>query len=177
MIDNMKDFTILCITSNKENVKLRIRNMPDSDEREKINFIEKKVEHLFRIYFRLIVVFFSMDMVCVFGGLIVGTINQVLGDLIFGYLNFWIPIISIIVFFGSIVSSFLKIILRKYFVKKENCDFIWRYLKGYSNENWNCLKRTVGKTYSILSLLDARTPEGTPLYTDPSNSAGNTVAI
>lgn len=162
MPDNMKDFIIFCTNTKGEVVKLRIKNMPDLDERGEIAFLEKKTEHLMNIFYILSVVI-GCSMIVSF----LWTLKHM--DDSFAYMC-WIGIL--LAFIGCcVLKVFLKEIFRKHFIRKNGCEFLQRYLKDYSDQEWGRLKHTVEMTHSILGLLNARTPEGTLVSADPQNQA------
>lgn len=162
MPDNIKDFIIFCTNTNEESVKLHIKNMPDSDERENIAFLKKKTKYILNIFYVLLIACWCSMIACC-----VWTWKH--ADDGFVYV-LWIGLL--LFFVGSCAfKSFFEEIFRKHLIRKNGCEFMQQYLKDYSVQEWRRLQYMVERAYSILSLLDARTPEGTLMYANLQNQA------
>ena len=158
MPDDIKDFIIFCTNTKEEKeeiIKLRIKNMPDSDEREMIAFLDKKKKYLLDIFY--FVTGWSV-FVCIF-------LMLKHKDALFAFFFF----------FGLLLVCILKVAfeetLWKYFIKWNGNELLLQYLKDYSAQEWRCLQNTIEKAYSILNLLNARTPEGMLVSANPQNQA------
>ncbi len=149
----MKKYTIYYTNSKDEVVKFHIKNMPDSDERGMIAYLEKIKRYIQDISYFILGC--SM-IVCLFWTLKhkddISVCFCILGLLLL----------------ACILKVALENILEEHFIKRNGCEFLLQYLDNCSDRNWTLLK---DKTYGILSLLEARTPEGTLFLADPQKQA------
>ncbi len=81
------------------------------------------------------------------------------------------------VIFKEFLKPIIKEICRQLLVKNEKNHLLKQYMKNYSNEEWICLKNTVDKVHNILNMLQAKTPEGNLVYTNPPNDIANITII
>lgn len=161
----MIDFTVFYTNSKKKVAKLRIKNMLDSDEREMIAFLEKKLNFLSKIfctiYYMLLIVGICFLIVCFFW-MIKPSDNSFVCVYFIGILLFLLGIFILREFHEEILWYFIKLIKKE----KNECDFLLQYLEDYRE-----VSLLMSRTYSILSLFDARTSEGTLILEDPKNQA------
>lgn len=148
MSDNVKDFIIFCTNTEGEVVKLHIKNMLDSDERRKVAFYSKREAYLMYIVSALLIGMFCSIIVGCFVGLkyIEGVVKCTV--------------------FAMILLTFIKCC-----ISKSTNKFYSQYFNIYRQQEWKRFSDTVEKTYSILSLLNAKTSEGTLLSENPQNQA------
>lgn len=149
----MTDFFIYYTNSKDEIYKFHVKNMLDSDEREKIPFLEDKVKPLLNIADKIFYVLLIISICSIIVSLFWMMQPQ---D---GYSSLYSIICSLLL---GIVCFCLRIpcdeIFLKHYIKRYECEFLLQYLKDCSSREWGLLKH---KIYAILSLLDAKTPEGT----------------
>lgn len=159
----MKDFIIFYTNSKEEVAKFRIKNMLDREEREKIAFLEKKIEKFFDLFEMIFYVPFTVAVflmiVCMYQ-----MTKPTCDSLIFVY----IAGLALFLIGYCCSREFFQKISLKHFIEKNGCEFLLQYLEFYSDEEWRRFKRM---TYSILSLLDARIPEGTLFSANSQNQA------
>ena len=122
--------------------------MLDSDERRKVAFYSKREAYLMYIFYALLI-----GMFC---SIIAGC--------------FW-ELKHIKDVTDCMVLAIILLVFIKCCISKSTNKFYSQYFNIYRKEEWKRFSDTVEKTYSILSLLNAKTSEGTLLSENPQNQA------
>lgn len=140
-----KAFTIQCVNRNKEIINLRMKNMPDFDEMGNIIQIGKKIQSMYCI---LLGFLFALVFTFIISYMWFVRLPEK-SDLECAYM------LILLLAYGSYCISVNTIgkTLKRRFVIRGGCDYIWRYMETYNDERWNKLLSTI-EGYRVLLDVD-----------------------